>query len=131
MANFNTTKIAANALKLIRMFGEPSSVTSFPAPPANPTEPWNPSAPQGVTQVGVSVVYLPQMGINREQVVYADGTAQRVGDLKLLVGNDLKQAPDVGAIFTRGDGSKWKVKNVAPIAPSGVVLVYELWATQG
>lgn len=130
MANFNTAKIAANALKLIRQFGEASSLTSFPVPPANLEEPWNPGAPQGVTQAGVSVVYLQQLGINREQVVYADGTSQRVGDLKALMGTDANPRPDVGMILTRSDGSKWKVKNVSPVAPSGVPLVYELWVQQ-
>jgi len=130
VADFNASKIAAGALKLIRQFGEVSTVRSFAAPTPNPTQPWNPGAPAPVDQAGVSAVYLPQKGLNREQVVYGDGTAQRVGDLQVYVGNDLKTPPDVGTIFIRTDGSEWKVKNVTPIAPSGVVLVYELWVQQ-
>ncbi len=130
MADFKASKIAATALKAIRQFGELTTFRSVGAPVVDPDAPWK-ATPGAPIERKVSAVWLSQTGLKREPLQYADGSSQRAGDMKVILGNDLVPAPDLEMVLTRpSDGMQWKVKAITPIAPSGVPLVYELWVQQ-
>lgn len=131
MPDFNPTALAATAAKLLTKFGESTTLRSFPAP-SDPTTltPWKPAArdPAYVDTPGVRVVFLAQQKQTESPLRYEDGTTQRVGDLRAYAGAGARF--DLGSVVIRTDGSEWIVKSVNPLAPNGIVILYELWVTQ-
>lgn len=120
----------ALARKLLVKSGELISLSIPTAGAANNAQPWRPGDP-GATVVAAYAVFIPYSDQGRGSKTYADGTLARTGDLQVFMeASGLAAQPDLNSILTRGDGSKWRVRDIRLLDPNGQKVLNEVWVSQ-
>lgn len=120
----------ALARKLLVKSGELVSLAIPTAGVENSAQPWRPGTP-GAATVSAYAVFIPYTDQGRSPKTYADGTLARTGDLQVFMeAAGLATQPDLNAILTRADGSKWRVRDIRLLDPNGQKVLNELWVTK-
>lgn len=116
------------ARELIAENGELGSLTVM-ATADNVDEPWNPGVPTEQT-VQAAMVFL-NFNLHGSGEKYFEGSLIHAGDKKVLLAADgLSVQPNLNALVTRADGSKWKVVNVKLLDPNGQRILYTMQVRQ-
>ncbi len=115
------------AVELIAENGENATLTVMTTTDGN--DPWDPGAPSE-QDATARMVFLNFKGKDSGET-YWNGMLVHAGDKKvLLAAGATALAPNINALITRADGTKWKVVNMTRLDPNGQQILYTMQVRQ-
>lgn len=115
------------AVELIAENGENATLTVMTTTDGD--DPWDPGVP-GEQHETARMVFLNFKG-SASGETYWNGLLVQQGDKKvLLAAGATNLAPNLNALITRADGTKWKVVNLSRLDPNGQQILYTMQVRQ-
>lgn len=115
------------AVELIAENGENAVLTVMTT--ADGDDPWDPGVPSE-QDATARMVFLNFKGKDNGEA-YWNGMLVHAGDKKvLLAAGATALAPNINALITRADGTKWKVVNMTRLDPNGQQILYTMQVRQ-
>lgn len=115
------------AVELIQENGELATLTVMTT--TDGPNPWDAGVPTEQTDES-PMVFLNFKGSNSGET-YWNGMLVQQGDKKvLLAAAATALAPNLNALITRADGTKWKVVNLTRLDPNGQQILYTMQVRQ-
>lgn len=115
------------AVELIKENGELATLTVITT--TDGANPWDAGVPTEQTDES-PMVFLNFKGSNSGET-YWNGMLVQQGDKKvLLAAAATALAPNLNALITRADGTKWKVVNLTRLDPNGQQILYTMQVRQ-
>lgn len=115
------------AVELIAENGENATLTVMTT--TDGADPWDPGVP-GEQDATARMVFLNFKGKDNGET-YWNGMLVHAGDKKvLLAAGATALAPNINALITRADGTKWKVVNMTRLDPNGQQILYTMQVRQ-
>lgn len=115
------------AAELIKENGELATLTVMTT--TDGANPWDAGVPTEQTDES-PMVFLNFKGSNSGET-YWNGMLVQQGDKKvLLAAAATALAPNLNALITRADGTKWKVVNLTRLDPNGQQILYTMQVRQ-
>lgn len=119
------------AVELIAENGENATLTVMTTTDGD--NPWDPGVPgqQSQTARMVFLNFRSPGNSAGSGETYWNGLLVQQGDKKvLLAAGATTLAPDLNALITRADGTKWKVVNLTRLDPNGQQILYTMQVRQ-
>mgnify|MGYP007062685020 CR=1 FL=1 len=114
-------------VELIAENGENATLTVMTTTDGD--DPWDPGIP-GEQNETARMVFLNFKGSTSGET-YCNGLLVQQGDKKvLLAAGATALAPNLNALITRADGTKWKVVNLTRLDPNGQQILYTMQVRQ-
>jgi len=114
-------------VELIAENGENATLTVMTTTDGD--DPWDPGIP-GEQNETARMVFLNFKGSTSGET-YWNGLLVQQGDKKvLLAAGATALAPNLNALITRADGTKWKVVNLTRLDPNGQQILYTMQVRQ-
>lgn len=115
------------AVELIAENGENATLTVMTTTDGG--DPWDPGVPSEQAATA-RMVFLNFKGKDSGET-YWNGMLVHAGDKKvLLAAGATALAPNINALITRADGTKWKVVNMTRLDPNGQQILYTMQVRQ-
>lgn len=115
------------AVELIAENGEDATLTVMTTTDGD--NPWDPGVP-GEQDETARMVFLNFKGKDNGET-YWNGMLVHAGDKKvLLAAGATALAPNINALITRADGTKWKTVNMTRLDPNGQQILYTMQVRQ-
>lgn len=119
------------AVELIAENGENATLTVMTTTDGG--DPWDPGVPseQAATARMVFLNFRSPSNATGTGETYWNGMLVHAGDKKvLLAAGATALAPNINALITRADGTKWKVVNMTRLDPNGQQILYTMQVRQ-
>lgn len=119
------------AVELIAENGEDATLTVMTTTDGD--NPWDPGVPgeQDATARMVFLNFRSPSNSASSGETYWNGMLVHAGDKKvLLAAGATALAPNINALITRADGTKWKVVNMTRLDPNGQQILYTMQVRQ-